>query len=315
MHRTARKILRAVANYDPDYYDMCADANEQFFAQLYIERIQRCAEAAGIRPPATEAGTPAASFGEAKRAGVADGSAERRSLRPTEPGAPRVARGGDGSAGVGGRPRPTLLEAGCQAGRLVIPFAKLGFDVTGIDASGFALRRAKQHARSAGVAATFLQGDLLRILPTHAARYDIVVCAEVVYLSPDYRQLLRVLANAVRPGGLLCVSHRSKFYYLFEAIRQYDLETARAVLQTREGRFRDSAYFNWQTEEDLRALYHEVGLTWVAMYPIDRFAWLSGISPSQLTSDQRAQWLRLELESGTLAPTCGRYLLVMATRP
>jgi len=28
--------------------------------------------------PATEAGTPAASFGEAKRAGVADGSAEHR---------------------------------------------------------------------------------------------------------------------------------------------------------------------------------------------------------------------------------------------
>ena len=35
--------------------------------------------------PATEAGTPAASFGEAKRAGVADGSAAGRSLRPAAP--------------------------------------------------------------------------------------------------------------------------------------------------------------------------------------------------------------------------------------
>ena len=105
MRRAVRKLLRAVANYDPDYYDMYADANEAFFAQLYIERITRHAEAAGIRPPAT------------------------------------------------------ILEAGCQAGRLVVPFATLGYQVTGIDASMFALRRARAHTKAAGTTATFLQGE------------------------------------------------------------------------------------------------------------------------------------------------------------
>ena len=262
MQKTLRKILRVVADHDPDYYDMYADANEAFFARLYVEHITRHAAAAGIRPPAT------------------------------------------------------LLEAGCQAGRLVVPFAKLGFQVTGIDTSGFALRRAREHAEAAGVNATFVQGDLAKVLPREPRRsYDIVVCAEVLYLSKDYRTMLQVLADSVRPGGLLCVSHRPKFYYLLEALRQYDLETAKDVVSRSEGPFRDSAYYNWQTEEELRALYHALGLTWVARYPIDQLAWLSPLSPSMLSDAQRDQWLQLEEACVGQTGTCARYVLVIAQRP
>ena len=332
MRRLVRKVLRAVADYDPDYYDMYADPNEAFFAQLYVERIKRHAEEAGIHPPATEPGTPptggvgdGSAEGRSPRptepgypavGGVGEGRAERGARRPTKPGAPCVARGGEGSAGVGGRPRPTLLEAGCQAGRLVIPFAKLGFRVTGIDTSRYALRRAQEHAKAAGVEATFVRGDLMEVLRRDPKRlFDIVVSAEVLYLSPRYREMLQALAGAVRPGGLLCVSHRPKLYYLLEAFRQYDLATADAVLHRNEGPFRDSAYYNWQTEEELRALYQSVGMQWRAMHPIDRFAWMSGKSPSQLTEAQREQWLKLELGWAGDTGACARYVLVVTSRP
>ena len=124
--RPVKKLLRAVANYDPGYYDMHDDPDEAWFAGLYVERIRRRADAAGIRPPAT------------------------------------------------------VLEAGCQAGRLVVPLAKLGFTVTGIDTSSFALRRARAHAASAGVRVRFLHGNLLKVLQDARHRYDIVVCAEVL---------------------------------------------------------------------------------------------------------------------------------------
>jgi ubiquinone/menaquinone biosynthesis C-methylase UbiE len=262
MHKTVRKVLRAVANYDPDYYDMYDDAHEAFFAQLYLERITQHARLAGIQPPAT------------------------------------------------------LLEAGCQAGRLAIPLARLGFRVTGIDTSGFGLRRAQAHAKAAGVDATWIRGDLLTVLARDPSRqYDVVVCAEVLYLSPRYREMLRALVRALRPGGLLCVSYRPKFYYLLEALRQYDGTTAARVLRQREGRFRDSEYFNWHTEEELRALYRSLGLQWHAMYPIDRFVWLSGANLSQLSEAQRAQWLELELTAEGVADTCARYLLVIASTP
>ena len=321
MQKTVRKILRVVADYDPDYYDMYADANEAFFAQLYVQHITEHAASAGIHPPAIEPGAPHSQRGVARKC------RSMLMLRPTEPGAPRTfgfalakpnetTGVGDGSAGVGGRLRPTLLEAGCQAGRLVVPFAKLGFHVTGIDTSRYALRRAREHAKAAGVDATFVRGDLLEVLRDRAHRqYDIVVCAEVVYLSRQYRQMLQALAGALRPGGLLCVSHRPKFYYLFEALRRYDLRTATEVLSRSEGPFLDSAYYNWQTEEELRSLYSELGVRWVAMHPIDRLAWLSGMSPARLTQAQREEWLKLELSSSSQTGTCARYVLVVAERP
>ncbi|MBI4003616.1 MAG: methyltransferase domain-containing protein [Candidatus Omnitrophica bacterium] len=260
MQKVVRKVLRAVADYDPDYYDMYADPNEAFFAQLYLARIRSHADAADIRPPAK------------------------------------------------------VLEAGCQAGRLAVPLAKIGFEVTGVDTSGFALRRAREHAKQAGVAATFVQGKVQDVLSDHPDwRFDAVVCAEVLYLCSDYREILRTLVGAVRHGGLLCVSHRPKFYYLLEALRRYDLRSALEVQQRSEGPFRDTAYYNWQTEDELRRLYESLGLTWQALYPIDRFAWLGGLNPAQMTSEQRDQLRELELAS-TEATSMARYVLVIAAR-
>jgi len=263
MQRTVRKILRAVADYDPDYYDMYADENEALFARLYLERIRRHAEASRI--PSSAA----------------------------------------------------VLEAGCQAGRLAIPLAKLGYRVTGIDTSGFALRRAREHAKEASVSLELIQGDLIDLLHRHPEwRYDMIVCAEVLYLSPTYRDMLQAMASALRPGGLLCVSHRPKGYYVLEAIRQHDFGAAVRVLQTAEGPFRDSAYYNWQTEDELKALYRSLGLRWVAMWPIDCTAWLTGLNPSRLGREAQEQWLQLELRlSPAEGGLCARYLLVIAEKP
>ena len=261
MQKTLRKVLRAVADYDPDYYDMYADPNEACFAQLYLEHITRHAKLAGIHPPAS------------------------------------------------------VLEAGCQAGRLAIPLAKQGFTVTGIDTSGFALRRAREHADKAGVRATFVPGDFVKVLAGHPEwSFDVAVCAEVLYLSPQYRQMLKAIAQAVRPGGLVCASHRPKFYYLMEAIRQYDFGSAGQVLERSEGPFRDAAYYNWQTEPELRSLYESLGLRWLGMYPIDRLAWLTGLKPAELPEAQREQWLRMELALAEDTAMCARYVLVMAQR-
>ena len=262
LRRLTKKFLRAVADHDPDYYDMYTDPNEACFAQLYLDSIVRHAAEAKIRPPAR------------------------------------------------------VLEAGCQAGRLVVPLATLGFEVTGIDTSLYAIRRAREHVRAAGVHATFIHGNLGAVLrQRNAPTYDIVTCAEVLYLSPQYRSLLQTLARAVRPGGLLCVSHRPKGYYLLEAMRKGDFATATDILQHSEGAFRDSAYYNWQSEEELRHLYASLGLSQIVLEPIDRLAWLSGLSLAALTPAQQAQWLALERQLPYVVGQWARYLLVIATTP
>ena len=266
MQKMVRKILRAVADYDPDYYDMHDDPDEAFFAPLYLERLKAHAAAAGIRPPST------------------------------------------------------VLDAGCQAGRLLVPLAQAGFQLTGIDTSRFALRRARRHARAAGIQASFIQGDILDVLQQDAWRqYDMVVCAEVLYLVERYHAMLAALAAAGKPGGLLCVSHRPQQYFLLEALRHRHYTTAHLVLTATEGRFEgpfpEKGYYNWQTAQSLRQMYKGLGLEWVALYPIDRYAWLSGMAPSQLTDQQRDAWLQRELEPVDEADTCARYVLVVARRP
>ena len=261
MNRGLRKLLRVVADCDPDYYDMYAQADERLFARLYLDRIVRHAEAAGIQPPAR------------------------------------------------------VLEAGCQAGRIAIPLARRGYDVTGVDTSEFALRRARRHAQAAGVRVRWRRGDVVRVLGGRAPQFDLAVCAEVLYLNQAYRRMLAALAAAVRPGGLVCASHRPLCYYFYEAMRQQDIATARAVLARREGRVRDHAYVNWQTDEELRALYADAGLTWVAQYPIDRVAWLAGLQPSRLSQEAQRHWLELELGEDAGAGSCARYTLIVAARP
>ena len=262
LHKAGKKLLRAVANYDPSYYDMYADTNESLFAQLYLDRLVPAVEAAGIRPPAT------------------------------------------------------VLDAGCQAGRLAIPLARLGFRVTGLDTSGFALRRAQQHARQAGVDVTLWQGDLLqRLRAAPRPQFDIVVCAEVVYLAPAFQEMVSALADAVKPGGLLCVSHRPKMYYLLEAMRLYDISAAERVLRSGEGPVQGNRYSNWQTPDELRALYEGLGLRWLGAHPIDRIAWLSRMDLGKLSRTEQTEWLELERELPDQTGGCARYLLAIAMKP
>jgi SAM-dependent methyltransferase len=263
--RLVKKLLRTVANHDPDYYDMHDDPDEAWFAKLYVERICRHAEAAGLTPPVS------------------------------------------------------VLDAGCQAGRLAVPLGERGFSITGIDTSGFALRRARLHARSSGVRARFVKGDLLKVLTGTRERFDIVLCAEVVYLSPRYRDMIRVLADAVKPGGLLCISHRPKMYYLLESLRHGNPEAVRMVLTSGEGQFKgpfpERGYYNWQTDGELRELYRGLGFDAVSVYPIDQTSWLSGVPPSQLADRARQFWLdaELSLQSDEHGP-CARYALVIASK-
>ena len=118
-----------------------------------------------------------------------------------------------------GEQRLTILDAGCQTGRFLIPLAKQGHRLIGIDASRFSLRRARQHAARASVSVEIHKGDLANLRRWIAPRsLDVVLCLEVLYLCQNYRELLRLLAESVKPGGLLCVSHRPTHYYVAAAL-------------------------------------------------------------------------------------------------
>lgn len=55
------------------------------------------------------------------------------------------------------------LDLGCGSGAHTVALAERGWDATGVDQIGRALRRARQRATTQGTAATFVQADVTRL--------------------------------------------------------------------------------------------------------------------------------------------------------
>ena len=207
----------------------------------------------------------------------------------------------------------SIVDAGCQAGRLLIPLAADGHRLIGIDTSEFALRRARQHARERGLSVTVHRGTIAQIRRwVKPAGVDAVICAEVLYLCPDYRDILKQLAASLVPGGLLIVSHRPPAFYVALAALGGDGIMARSILDRIEGPSSQGTYYNWQTVEQLQALYAELGLDLLECSPID-YDERSLKAPVQLNGGSARLPEFLELDAHRIRTPS--YLLVIARKP
>ncbi len=94
-----------------------------------------------------------------------------------------------------------LLDLPCGEGRHALELARRGHRVTGIDLSPYAVARAMDEARRAGLSAEFRVGDMRSPPP---GPFDGVCCLgnSISYLChEDLRAFLRGVHGAVRPGA------------------------------------------------------------------------------------------------------------------
>jgi 2-polyprenyl-3-methyl-5-hydroxy-6-metoxy-1,4-benzoquinol methylase len=64
--------------------------------------------------------------------------------------------------------RGTVLDLCCGPGRHAVELARRGFQVTGVDACGFLLDRAAEHAARANLTADWVKQDMRRLLRPEA---------------------------------------------------------------------------------------------------------------------------------------------------
>ena len=93
-------------------------------------------------------------------------------------------------------------DVGCGAGLLAEPLARLGADVTGIDAAPENIAVARIHAEGQGLAIDYRVGSVEAL----TAPYDLVTSLEVVEHVADPRGFIGGLADAVTEDGLLILS-------------------------------------------------------------------------------------------------------------
>ncbi len=100
-----------------------------------------------------------------------------------------------------------LLDIGCGGGLLCEPMRRLGFDVTGVDASERNIGTASAHAAQMGLAdITYRATTAEQMESEGAGPFDVVLNMEVIEHVADPAEYLRTTARLLAPGGLMIVA-------------------------------------------------------------------------------------------------------------
>ena len=100
----------------------------------------------------------------------------------------------------------SLLDIGCGGGLLSEPMARLGFDVTAVDASEKNIKTAATHASEQGLAIGYRPATAEQLLAEGAGPFDVVLTMEVIEHVADPGEFLRTCAKLLKPGGLMIVA-------------------------------------------------------------------------------------------------------------
>ena len=96
-----------------------------------------------------------------------------------------------------------LLEIGCGPGANIWYMAREGFDVTGIDGSETAIKKAKERLQGEGLNARLVRGDIVK-LPFADNEFNGVIDNECLYANSEENTLMALseINRVSRGGGL-----------------------------------------------------------------------------------------------------------------
>jgi 2-polyprenyl-6-hydroxyphenyl methylase/3-demethylubiquinone-9 3-methyltransferase len=96
----------------------------------------------------------------------------------------------------------SILDIGCGGGLLAEPLARLGAEVTGIDAAERNIEIARAHAAATGTKVTYLPCPA-EDLAARGAQFDAVLAMEIVEHVADLHAFLGATRALLKPDGLL----------------------------------------------------------------------------------------------------------------
>ena len=108
------------------------------------------------------------------------------------------------------KPRPfeglRLLDIGCGGGLLCEPMTRLGFQVTGVDASARNIGVARTHAEQQCLDIDYRADTAEALLAQSEPPFDVVLNMEVIEHVADPARFLKDCVQLMRPGGLMIVA-------------------------------------------------------------------------------------------------------------
>lgn len=100
----------------------------------------------------------------------------------------------------------SLLDIGCGGGLLSEPMARLGANVTAIDAAEKNIKTAHIHAEKMGLSIDYKHILAEELVKTHADKFDIILNMEVIEHVADPQYFMSLCSQLLKPGGILFVA-------------------------------------------------------------------------------------------------------------
>lgn len=103
-------------------------------------------------------------------------------------------------------PKGKIIDLGCGQGRDVIPIARLGYSVTGIDNSRVGIKEMMTRAKSEGLDVTAIIGDIYKFKKYQ--EYDIVLLDSMFHFDKNDREseieLINKILNNILIDSIIC---------------------------------------------------------------------------------------------------------------
>lgn len=224
---------------------------------------------------------------------------------------------------INGKPLK-VLDAGCGAGRLMTPIAELWHSITGIDYHHDSLPIAKESLDSVDAKHELIEADLAESLAGLADdSYDAALAIESIFVSEAYDEILSHLVRILRPGGLLFVTHRTRFFYLTQALAKRHFDDLAHIASNDRGRLRKGVhrvYHHWQTRSQIEQGYTSRGMELQSLHAIGLCSGFGGdpltlvCDPGELDDDQRRVLREVETCDDDLLMT-SRFVFAVTQKP
>jgi len=146
-----------------------------------------------------------------------------------------------------------ILELCCGTGRLTLPIAKEGYDITGVDNASTMLKQAKLKSAEAGLEIKFIEADIRTLdLPE---KYDLIFIPfnsiHHLYKNEDLLMAINAVKKHLKNGGLFLLDcYNPNIHYIvgneneLKEIAEYKTSDGRKVLIKQAMQYENSTQIN-----------------------------------------------------------------------
>jgi len=95
-----------------------------------------------------------------------------------------------------------VLEFGCGQGGILLPFARMGCEVTGVDLNARKIETGRCCFAAEGLECNLIASDLFKF-KDYEGYFDIIVCHDVIEHIGEKELFVKKISDYIKPGGLI----------------------------------------------------------------------------------------------------------------